>query len=93
MNSVPGGFQRLLTMVYNTRGLLGFWTSSVLQYSKEHKRTQRFGKWVCFRPQEGWETATLLGLLERANLGYWTTSPEDGNRISFRNVVLFVCVL
>jgi hypothetical protein len=28
-------------------------------------KTQRFGNWICFRPQ--------LGLLERANLDHWTT--------------------
>jgi hypothetical protein len=38
-------------MVHNTRGLLGFWTLPIVLYSKEHKRMQRFGDLICFRPQ------------------------------------------
>jgi hypothetical protein len=30
--------------------LLGFWTSSIIQYSKNY-RIQCFGNWICFRPQ------------------------------------------
>jgi hypothetical protein len=51
--------------------LLGFWTLSIVRYCKEHLRTQRFGNRICFRPQvRGWETPTLLGPLERANLNH-----------------------
>jgi hypothetical protein len=31
-------------------------------------KIQRFGSWICFRPQMRGETRTLLGPLERANL-------------------------
>jgi hypothetical protein len=42
--------------------------------------TQRFGNWICFHRQvRGWETYTLLGTLERANLNHWRC---------FRNVAL-----
>jgi hypothetical protein len=38
------------------------------------ERTERFGNWICFRPQmRGWETPNLLGPLERANPNHWTT--------------------
>jgi hypothetical protein len=30
-------------------------------------KTQRFGKWICFRPQVRGETPNLLGPLERAD--------------------------
>jgi hypothetical protein len=43
-------------------------------------KTQRFGNWICFRPQVGWGDA-LLCPLERSG------QPEDGNRSIFRNVV------
>jgi hypothetical protein len=51
--------------------LLGSWILSIVRYPKEHKRTQRFGNWICFRPQAtGWQTLTLLGPLERDNLSH-----------------------
>jgi hypothetical protein len=34
--------------------LHGFWTLSVVQYSRKQK-TKRFGNWICFRPQVRWE--------------------------------------
>jgi hypothetical protein len=39
------------------------------------QKTQRFGNWICFRPQVkvGEKTPTQLGLLERANLNHWNT--------------------
>jgi hypothetical protein len=59
-------------MVYNTE-LLGFWTFSIVRYSREQK-TRRFGNWIFFRPQvTGKKTPTRLGPLERANLNHWTT--------------------
>jgi hypothetical protein len=51
--------------------LLGFWTLSIIQYSRNYK-TQRFGKWICLRPQMSGEASTLLGPFERANLNHWT---------------------
>jgi hypothetical protein len=44
-----------------------FWTFSIVLYSK---KTQRFGNWICFRPQMkvGGKTPTQSGPLERANL-------------------------
>jgi hypothetical protein len=36
-------------MVYNIESL-GFWTFSIVLYSREQK-TRRFGNWICFRPQ------------------------------------------
>jgi hypothetical protein len=47
--------------------LLDFRTLSIVRYSRNQK-TQRFGNWICFRPQVRGETPTLLGPLERANL-------------------------
>jgi hypothetical protein len=35
------------------------------------QRTQRFGNWICFRPQVGAETPTLLCPLERVNVSHW----------------------
>jgi hypothetical protein len=35
-------------------------------------RKQRFGNWICFRPQVRWATPALLDPLERANLNYGT---------------------
>jgi hypothetical protein len=61
-------------------------------------RTQLFGNWICFRPQVRGEIPTLLGLLERTNLTHWTqgtqqsrwlSSPLDGNRSRFQEVVCF----
>jgi hypothetical protein len=40
-------------------------------YSKKNKITQRFGNWMFSSSGEGWETHTLLGPLERANLNHW----------------------
>jgi hypothetical protein len=34
-------------------------------------RKQRFGNWMCFRPQVRGETPILLGSLERAYLSHW----------------------
>jgi hypothetical protein len=56
-------------MVYNT-GLLGFWTLSIVRYSRKYK-TRRFGNWICFRLQMRGKT-TLLHPLEIANLNHWT---------------------
>jgi hypothetical protein len=54
-------------------GLLGVWTLSIVWYSKKHKRTT-FWKLDLFPfSGEGWETPTLLGPLEGANLNHWTT--------------------
>jgi hypothetical protein len=58
-------------MVYNTE-LLGFWTFSIVRYSRDNK-TRCFGNWICFRPQVRGKTPTQLGPLERANLNHWTT--------------------
>jgi hypothetical protein len=47
---------------------------SIIQYSKEHQKTQRFGNWIHFHPQvRGWETPIPLGPSERANLNHWTS--------------------
>jgi hypothetical protein len=51
--------------------LLDFWTLSIVRYSRNQK-AQRFGNWICFHPQVGGETPTLLGPLERANLNHCT---------------------
>jgi hypothetical protein len=49
---------RVLTMVYNTQNywVLGLCPSSVILETIK----QRFGKWICFRPQVRGETPTLL---------------------------------
>jgi hypothetical protein len=48
-----------------------FWTFYKVLY---FKKTQRFGNWICFRPQMKVreKTPTQLGSLERANLNHWT---------------------
>jgi hypothetical protein len=38
--------------------LLGFWTLSIVRNSK-YLKTQRFGNWICFRPQMAWEKTEL----------------------------------
>jgi hypothetical protein len=44
--------------------LLGFWTLSIVRNSI-NKKTQRFGNWICPRPQvRGAGAPTLLGTLE-----------------------------
>jgi hypothetical protein len=56
-----------ITQNYWVFGLL-----SIVRYSKNYK-IQRFGNWICFRPQVRGETPIVLGPLERANLNHWTT--------------------
>jgi hypothetical protein len=55
---------KLMTSDENTLKTLGFtrfWTLSILRNYRKHKTTQRFGNWICFRPQRsGWEECTLL---------------------------------
>jgi hypothetical protein len=54
--------------------LLGFWTFSIVRYSREQK-TRRFGSWIYFCPQvKGEKTPTHLCPSERANLNHWTES-------------------
>jgi hypothetical protein len=49
-------------------GSLGFWTLSIIQYSEQQKRIYLFRNLICCHPQgKGWETPTLLNLLEKAN--------------------------
>jgi hypothetical protein len=89
----------IMDLCNNVRsGLLGFRTLSIVGYSKDHKRIQRFGNSVCFCPQvKGWEADTLLGPLERANLNHWTQQsrclPPPHLRTetdpSFRNELFF----
>jgi hypothetical protein len=47
-------------MVYNTQ----------IYWVLEPER-QRFGNWICFRPQVKGKTPAQLGPLERANLNHW----------------------
>jgi hypothetical protein len=56
--------------------LLGFWTFSIVRYSREYK-TRRFGNRICYRPQ----------VKEEKHLFSWAHSHVAGNRSSFRNVV------
>jgi hypothetical protein len=58
-------------MVYSTQNywVLGLCPSSGILET----RKQRFGNWICFRPEVKGETPTLLGPLERANLSHWIT--------------------
>jgi hypothetical protein len=52
----------------HSSGLNMFWNLSIILHFKEHKRTQCFGNWICFRPWLwGWETNTRLVPLERGN--------------------------
>jgi hypothetical protein len=61
--------------VYHSE-LIGFWTCPSSSIKKILKiREQRFGNWICFRPQVRGEglVPSQLGPLERANLNHWTT--------------------
>jgi hypothetical protein len=49
-------------------------------------KTQRFGNWICFRPQLR-EDTYAVGSLRKS---YPQSSPEDGNRSSFQNAVFLV---
>jgi hypothetical protein len=62
------------------------------------KIPQRFGDWICLRPQvDGEDKPNQLDPLERASLNHWVQlsmcvlphPPEDGDRSSLRNVVVF----
>jgi hypothetical protein len=56
-------------MEYSTWGLLGFWTLSIVRYSKEHNVLET----ACFHSRvRAWETPTLLGMSEKADLKCWT---------------------
>jgi hypothetical protein len=91
-------FWRVLTMVYNTE-LLGFWTLSIVRYSRKIGDTT-FRKLDLFPSSgKGGKTPTQLSPLERVQwlilalskgpnwVGVFPPLPEDGNRSSFRNVV------
>jgi hypothetical protein len=71
--------------------LLGFWTLSIIRYSKNTggHNVSEAGSVSILR--WGGEISTVLGPLERSNLSHWTRplSPEDGNRSSFRNFVFY----
>jgi hypothetical protein len=41
--------------------LLGFWTLSIIQYSRNYK-TQHFGNWICFHPQVREDTYSVESL-------------------------------
>jgi hypothetical protein len=54
-----------------------FWTLSIVLYV-EDKRPQRFGDWICLRPQVmGQDKPTQFDQLERASLNHWT---KDWNK-------------
>jgi hypothetical protein len=88
-------------MVYNTQN---YWVFGLCPSSGiPEKRKQRFGNWICFRPQVKGETFTLLGLLERTNqllrlalfkgpkrVGVFPNLPKDEKRSSFQNVVFSI---
>jgi hypothetical protein len=59
--------------------LLGFWTSSIIRYSKN--QTTRFENWIFVRSQVR-ETPTLLGPSEKANLNHWTTNTESESYVT-----------
>jgi hypothetical protein len=54
-------------MGYNTQSYWVFGLCPASGILKIYK-TQRFAKWICFRPQVRGEIPTLLGSLEIANL-------------------------
>jgi hypothetical protein len=43
-------FHFLLVWQLTCSELLGFWTYSIVRYSRNYK-IRRFGNWICFRPQ------------------------------------------
>jgi hypothetical protein len=59
----------MVYVVQNSQNFLDFFHCPVSQ------KTQRFGNWICFRPQVkvGEKTPTQSGPLERANLNHWNT--------------------
>jgi hypothetical protein len=68
-------------MVYKSQDYWVFLTLSIIWYSKKHKRPQSFGNWMFPSLGEGWETPTLLGLLE-------SPTPHPRMEISsFQNVL------
>jgi hypothetical protein len=72
-------------MQYYFSELLGFWTLSIVRYSRSYEM-QDFGNWITFRPWGG-ETPTLLGSLERPNLKHCTTLVRVGVRVTSRLAV------
>jgi hypothetical protein len=59
---------KLSRTVSEDTDILGFRTLSIVRiFLNNNEKTQRFGNWICFRPQVG-KTPTQLGPLERANL-------------------------
>jgi hypothetical protein len=65
------------TFIHICTELLGFWTFSIVRYSKDQE-TRRFGNRICFRLQVKGED-TQLGPLERANLDHWRWSLSKGS--------------
>jgi hypothetical protein len=73
-------FQRVLTMVYNTRDswVFGLCPSSGILKNTTFRKLDLFPS-----AGKGWETPALLGPLERANLNHWSSIvyfriPDDG---------------
>ena len=63
-------------MVHNTCDCSVIGLLSIVPYTKEHKG--HFGKRISFHSQvRGWETPTVLNLLDRANLKCSTTNPAE----------------
>jgi hypothetical protein len=74
---------------------LGFWTLSINRNFK-YKRKQHFGNWICFCPQVSGRLVQQLRLAlskgpNRVGVSP-SSSPEDGSRSSFWNMV-FSCIL
>jgi hypothetical protein len=79
-------FYRVLTMVYSTQS---YWVFGI-----SHRQvflgveTDRFGKWICFRPRV--EKKDLISITGPVSTCLLPPSHENGNRSSFENVVFLL---
>jgi hypothetical protein len=54
----------------------GLCPSSGILNTRAYDKTQRFGNWICFRPQVRRGGDTLLGPLEGVNINHWIQFPK-----------------
>jgi hypothetical protein len=84
-------FYRVLTMVYNIQDCCFFlWILSIVRCSKEHNISET-GSVQWSPPPSQWYRVSLSNGPNSVGVSHPT--PEDGNRSSFRNVVLFNVLL
>jgi hypothetical protein len=86
-NTCSVRLERILTMVCVVQNYLAsFWLCPSSRIWKFYKRPQRFGDWICLRPPvDGAGETYSAGPVRKC----YSQSPEDGDRSSLRNVVVF----